>query len=165
MDLDNPAYGDEREKAVFMEASSFGLTMGIYLSLALAVIASTVGYLIVAVALLAMTILPSAAAQWYAKQHGVDIRAMAENAGDRSTTRTFVILGAGMVLTFAAMAVTVFTGQPILPTPTLDVTPGEGFFGGMAQGAVVGGMLGGLAAIVGALVGYRRAAARRDSRG
>ena len=70
---------------------------------------------------------------------------------------SIVVFGAMMVLTFAAMTYTVFTGHPLLPAPRLEVTPGEGFFGGMAQGAVIGGMIGGFAAIVGGILSFRRA--------
>jgi hypothetical protein len=66
-----------------------------------------------------------------------------------------------LMLTFAAMAYTVFAGQPILTAPSIEVTPGEGFLGGMAQGAVVGGILGGLAAIIGGVRSFRRANRRR----
>lgn len=31
MDLDSPAYGDERERALFMESCAFGLTTGLFL--------------------------------------------------------------------------------------------------------------------------------------
>lgn len=157
MDLDSPAYGDERERAVFMEASSFGLTIGLYAGLLSALVASVFGFVLLPVVLLVVTILPAAAAVWYARRREVDVTKLAENAGARSTMVTIVVFGAVMVLTFAAMTYTVFTGLPLLPAPRLEVTPGEGFFGGMAQGAVIGGMIGGLAAIIGGILSFRRA--------
>lgn len=163
MDLDSPAYGDERERAVFMEASTFGLTAGMYAGLLGAVVASIFGLVLLPVALLVMTILPSAAALWYARRRGVDLRKLGENAGDRSTMIGIIVYSAAMVLVFAAMAYTVFTGQPVLSSPSLGVTPGEGFLGGMAQGAVVGGMLGGLAAIIGGVRSFRKANRREAS--
>lgn len=164
MDLDSPAYGDERERAVFMESSSFGLTTGLYLGVLGAVVASIFGLVLLPVALLVMTILPSAAAMWYAKRRGVNPQELAENAGARSTMVGIVVYGAAMVLTFAAMSYTVFAGQPVLPAPSLEVVPGEGFVGGMAQGAVIGGVLGGGAAIVGGVVSFRRANRQRQIR-
>ncbi|MBG6226508.1 hypothetical protein IWX63_003107 [Arthrobacter sp. CAN_A2] len=89
---------------------------------------------------------------------------LAENAGARSTMVSTVVFGVMMTLTFAAMTYTVFTGQPLLTLPRIEVTPGEGFFGGMAQGAVVGGMIGGLATIVGSLLSFMRANRRREMR-
>ena len=62
------------------------------------------------------------------------------------------------------MAYTVFAGQPLISPPQFDVTPGEGFLGGMAQGAVVGGMIGGAAAIIGGVSGYRGANRGRAGR-
>ena len=157
MDLDSPAYGDERERAVFMEASSFGLTTGLYTGLLSALAAAVFGFMLLPVILLVVTILPAAAALWYARRRNVDVQKLAENAGARSTMVSIVVFGAMMVLTFAAMTYTVFTGHPLLPAPRLEVTPGEGFFGGMAQGAVIGGMIGGFAAIVGGILSFRRA--------
>lgn len=162
MDLDSPAYGDERERAVFMEASSFGLTAALYAGLLSAFTASLFGFLLLPVVLLVVTLLPSGAAVWYARRRGVDVRKLAESAGARSTMVSIVVFGAVMVLTFAAMTYTVFTGSPLLPVPRIDVTPGEGFFGGMAQGAVIGGMIGGLATVIGGLHSYRRARRLRD---
>jgi len=163
MDLDSPAYGDERERAVVMESSSFGLTTGLYLGLLGALIASVFGLLLLPSVLLVLTILPSLATMLYARRRHVDLHQLVEHSGARSTMVSTVVFGAGMVLTFAAMTYTVFAGQPLVVAPSFDVTPGEGFFGGMAQGAVVGGMLGGLAAIIGGIYSYRRANRRRTS--
>ena len=165
MDLDSPAYGDERERAVFMEASSFGLTTGLYTGLLSALAAAVFGFMLLPVILLVVTILPAAAALWYARRRNVDVQKLAENAGARSTMVSIVVFGAMMVLTFAAMTYTVLTGAPLVPAPRLDVTPGEGFLGGMAQGAVVGGIIGGLAAIVGGMLSFRRARRHRDDVG
>jgi len=163
MDLDSPAYGDERERAVFMESSSFGLTTGLYVGLLGAVVASMFGLVLLPVALLIVTVIPAFATLWYARQRGVDLQELAENAGARSTMIGLVAYSAAMVVAFAAMTYTVFTGEPVLHAPSLEVTPGEGLLGGMAQGAVVGGMLGGLAAIVGGIHSYRQVNRRRQT--
>lgn len=162
MDLDSPAYGDERERAIFMESSSFGLTIGLYVGLLSALVASLFGLVLIPVVLLVVTILPATAAHWYASRRDVNIQKLAENAGARSTMINIIVSGAGMVLTFAAMTYTVLAGQPLLPTPGFDITPGEGVFGGMVQGAVIGGMLGGLAAIVGGVLSFRSVHRHRD---
>lgn len=162
MDLESPAYGDERERAVFMESSSFGLTTGLYAGLLIAFVTSLFGLLLLPAALLVVALLPSAAAVWYARRREVDVRELAENAGARSTMVSVVIFGAVMMLTFACMAYTIFGGHPLLPVPGLDVTPGEGFLGGMVQGAPIGGMLGGFAAIIAGTLSYRRAHRRKN---
>lgn len=164
MDLESPAYGDERERAVFMEASSFGLTTGHYFGLLIAVVAAIFGLVLLPVVVLIMAMLPSAAAMWYAKRRNVGIHKLADKSGARSTLINIIVYGAGAVLTFAFMSYTVFAGQPLLSMPSIDVTPGEGFVGGLAQGAVVGGMIGGLAAIIGGVVSFRRVNRRRDAR-
>jgi len=164
MDLDSPAYGDERERAVSMESSAFGLTAGLYVGLLAALVASLFGLILLPVVLLAVTVVPSVAALWYASRRNVNLQKLAENAGARSTMVGITIYGVAMVLTFTAMTYTVLTGEPMLPTPSLEVAPGEGFLGGMAEGAVVGGMIGGLAAIVGGVRSFRRASRRRTER-
>lgn len=165
MDLDSPAYGDERERAMLMESSTFGLASGVYVGLLGAVVASIFGLVLLSVALLVMAGLPVMAVLWYARRRDVDLQELADKAGARSTMISVVVLGVAMVLTFAAMASMVFTGQPMLPTPSLQVTPGEGVLGGMIQGAVVGGMLGGLAAIVGGIRSFRGINRRSKARG
>lgn len=158
MDVDSPAYGDERERAVIMESNAFGLTAALYIGLLGALVAAAFGLILLPVALLVLTgMLPSLAALWYAKRRGVNPQKLAETAGARSTMVGVTVFGIGMVLTSAAIAYTVFAGQPLLTPPRFDVTPGEGFFGGMAQGAPIGGVIGGLAAILGGVQGYRRA--------
>ena len=157
MNLDSPAYGDERERTVFMEASSFGLTIGLYAGLAGAVVSAAFGLILVPTVLLVLTILPAAATQWYARRRGVHLNALAEEAGARSTLVTMVAVCALIALTFAAMTYTVFAGQPLLPFPSVTVTPGDGLLGGAAQGAVVGGMVGAVAGIIGSVFSYRKA--------
>lgn len=157
MDLDSPAYGDERQRSVFMEAGHFGLTIGLYLGLFVALMASVFGLLLLPVVLLLVTVLPSAATHWYARRRGVNINSLAERSGARSTLVSIIVACSTVTLTFAGMSYTVFAGQPLVSPPSIGVTPGEGLLGGMAEGAVVGGMLGGLAGIVGALFAHRKA--------
>lgn len=157
MDLDSPAYGDERERAVFQEAGHFGLTIGLYLGLLVAMVASAFGLILVPVVLLVATVLPSGATHWYARRRGVNLNALAERSGSRSTLINIIAVSAVMMLTFVGMAYTVFAGQPLVPPPSIEVTPGEGVLGGMAEGAVVGGVLGGLAGVVGAFYAHRKA--------
>lgn len=164
MDLKSPAYGDERERAVFMESSNFGLTVGLYVGLVGAMCSAAFGLLLLPVALLVMTILPAAATHWYARRRGVNLQALADHAGARSTMINIVVTSAVMALTFAGMTYTVFAGQPLVPMPSLDVTPGEGILGGMAEGAVIGGIGGGLAGVAGGIFSYRKAH-RRDRGG
>ncbi|WP_228529086.1 hypothetical protein [Arthrobacter gandavensis] len=165
MDWESPAYGDERERSVFMESNAFGLTVGLYSGLLGAVIAAGFGLFLLPTALLVLTgVVPSLAAVWYARRHGVNPRQLADNAGARFTMVGIVVFGIGMVLVFAAMAYAVFTGHPLINPLRFTLTPGEGFVGGMAQGAVVGGMIGGAAAVAGGISGYRRANGGRPGR-
>lgn len=163
MDLDSAAWGDERERAVFTESSSFGLTTALYAGYLGAVIASLFGLILLPVALLLVVNLPAAAATWYAKRRNVNLRDLAEKAGARSTMLNGVFFSVAMAATCAALAYTVFTGHSVLPTPSLAGLSEVAFFRGLAQGAVVGGMIGALAALVGSVFSYRRANRQRRS--
>jgi hypothetical protein len=162
MDLDSPAYGDERERAVVMEASSFGLLMGLYAGLLSALLASVFGFVLLPVILLVGTILPLAAALWYAKRRGVSMEQLTENTAAKSTMVHTVVFGAVGMLTFAAMTYTVFTGLALLPLSHFDVTSGEGAWVGAIRGGVIGGMLGSLATIIGGTLSFRRAHRHSD---
>jgi tetrahydromethanopterin S-methyltransferase subunit B len=148
MALDSPAYGDERERAAFMEATTFGFTIGIYVNLAVAFVAAVLGGLLLPAVLLLVMAVPTWSAIWWASaRHGVDISDLADRAEPRSRTTVRLVVVGGMFLTVAAMAYTVFTGHGLAVPPHVDVTGPDtgGFVGGLVQGAVVGGMIGLLA--------------------
>lgn len=157
MDLDSPAYGDERERAVFMESSAFGMSIGIYAALGAAIAASAFGLVLLPVALVCTVVLSAIAMEWYAGRRGVDVQALAKQAGDRSTLTNFIIIGGAMLLVSCAIGYGMIIGQPLLTAPSVSITPGEGFLGGMAQGAVIGGLIGSLAMILKGVLNYRRA--------
>lgn len=150
MDLDGGAYGDERERAVLMEANAFGLTIGIFAALAAALGLAVVGQLLAPLLFVLLAILPATAAGWYAGRRQVDATEVAERSGARSTPVLTVAIGVVVVLTFAAMAVTVFTGDPLIAAAVDH--PRGGLAGGLVQGGVVGGVLGGLATVIGGAV-------------
>lgn len=165
MDLDSPAYGDEREKAVSLEASAFGLTVAFGVGLVGALVAAVTGYPVVAVALLAMVLLPAAATGWYARRRGVDVQRLVDTAGARSTYTAAVLYGAGTALVFLALSYLALAGRPVVSLPDAGVVPGEGFLGGFLQGGAVGGVLGGLATVVAGVLGMRRADRRAPDAG
>lgn len=155
IDIDGEGYGDERERSVLLEANAVGLTVGILASLAAGLVLALLGYLLAPFLLVLLAVLPAGlAATHYARRRHVDPMELADRAGARSTRVLTVVLGAAVVLIFAAMAVTVFSGDPVISVP-LD-RPRSGFMGGLVQGGVVGGLLGGLATIVGGLVSVAR---------
>ena len=150
MNLESPSYGDERERSVFMEASTFGLTIGIYLNLAGALVAALLGQLLLPFALLLLMSIPSWATLWYAKRRGTDVAELAGRASARSRTTIAIVTFGGIVLVLAAMLLTVSTGHGVIPVPDIDLTVGAGesvLRGGLAGGAV-GGALGALFALI-----------------
>jgi hypothetical protein len=158
MDLDSPAYGDERERGLFMEASTFGLTLGMYLNLAAAFLAAVFGQLLLPVVLLVLMSAPSWATLWYGRRRGIDVTEMAGRASARSRTLPVAVIFGGMLLVFAVMSYTVSTGHGLFPVPEIDPT------GDAMQGGVVGGTIGAaVGAVVSLLLMARRSRRRRSS--
>lgn len=147
MDLDSAAYGDERERSVFMEASAFGMTLGIYASLVVAFVTALMGSLAAPAVALLLVGIPSWSTIWYASRRGVDVQSMASRAHRKDQVRTMFIMGGGLVLVAVAMSYTVWSGHGLIPVPQLDLmadTAGRS----LARGATIGGAIGGLLALV-----------------
>lgn len=148
MGLDSPAYGDERERAVFMESSAFGVTVGIFASIAAAFIAALLGQLILPAALIALSSVPSFAMIWYAKRRGVDISELAQRASGKSKAVIGAITYGGILLTVAAMYYTAWFGHGVIPLPELAPFSAESsealrsVLTGGGIGLVGGGILG-----------------------
>ncbi|WP_152188506.1 hypothetical protein [Georgenia satyanarayanai] len=145
--LDSAGYGDERERAVFMEASTFGFMLAIYVSMAVAVVGAVLGQLLLPVLLLVLVGLQSGATIWYAGRHGVDVSELAFRAEPGLKRNAGLAVFGGFAVVLAALAWTVFTGHGLveLPAPDLDSGP----LASMVKGGVIGGG-GGL--LVGAVV-------------
>lgn len=144
MASDNPAFGDERERAVFMESSTFGQTLGICLSLLAAFVAALLGQLLLPVVLVVMTSLPTFATIWYAGRKGVDVYALAERADRRSGRLNLALVFGGLLLTLAAMLYAFTSGQGIIPMPDFDPMPSivESLIRGALQGGIAGCVIG-----------------------
>lgn len=159
MDLDSPVYGDERERALVMEAYTFGATATIYVCIGAAVVSAVLGGLLLPVALLLAAALPSFASIWYARRRGVDLLAMSERATPRERRTAVVTVVGGMLVVLGAMLVTVRTGHGLVPLPEPSGTI-SGTLDDVLVGAILGGIGGGLIGLVVQLVrGRTRAAA------
>ncbi|MFD1506424.1 hypothetical protein FE374_16465 [Georgenia yuyongxinii] len=148
MDLDNASYGDERERAVFMEASTFGTTIGTYLHLLGAVVAAALGQLLLPVVLVVLMGVPALATGWYASRRGVDISELAARAGTRTKALHIAIVFGALLLVLGAMLFTVSTGHGLVPVPEPDLLDPETreLLSSMVGGACVGGVIGGAGA-------------------
>ncbi|MCM3660317.1 hypothetical protein M3148_04805 [Georgenia satyanarayanai] len=144
--LDSASYGDERERAVFMEATTFGYMLTIYVSIAVAVVAAVLGQLLLPVLLLLLLGLQSWATVWYAGRRGVDVSDLAFRAEANLKRNAGIAVFGGFALVLAALAYTIFAGHGLIDLPAVDVRSGA--VGSMVKGAVIGGG-GGL--LVGAL--------------
>ncbi|MEE6281893.1 hypothetical protein [Georgenia sp. MJ170] len=158
MDLDGPAYGDEREKAVFTEAATFGFTLGIYANLVVALVSAVLGSLVVPTVVLALLAVPTWAALWYARRHDVEVDEIADRAGLKDQVTTFAVVFGGLIVTVGAMAFTVFTGHGLVRLPSLDVVGPDatGFMASLVEGAVIGGLGGSVVCLVVLLVSARK---------
>ncbi|WP_258725313.1 hypothetical protein [Cellulomonas sp. NS3] len=140
MDLDSPVYGDERERALVMEAYTFGATTTVYVCIGAAVVSAVLGGLLLPVALLLVATLPSFASMWYARRRGVDLLAMSERATARERRTAVLTLMGGVLVVLGAMLVTVRTGHGLVPLPEPTGTASE-----VLDDVLVGGILGGIA--------------------
>ncbi|PYF98431.1 hypothetical protein SAMN05216184_11188 [Georgenia satyanarayanai] len=154
MALGSASYGDERERAVFMAATTFGYMVTTYVSIAVALVAALFGQLLLPVVVLLLVGLPSWSAIWYSGRRGVDVTELAFRAEPRIKRTVGALTFGGFALVLAALAVTVFTGHGLLELPALDTS---GALGSMVKGGVVGGA-GGLlvAAVAMAVQNHRR---------
>lgn len=156
MALDSASYGDERERAVFMEATTFGYTLTSYVSIGIAVVTALLGQLLLPVLLMLVVGLQSWATIWYAGRRGVDVSELAFRAEPAMKRTTGVLVFGGFAVVLAALAWTVFTGHGLIDLPAVDV--GSGVVGSMVKGAVVGGGGGLLVGAVAMAVQNRRRA-------
>ena len=149
MALDSTTYGDERERAVFMEASTFGMTLGLYVSIAAAVVAAVLGQLLVPVVLLVVMMVPNWSTIWYAHRKGVDISELASRAGMRARVAISAFVFGGLLLVAAAMLYTVTTGHGLIALPYVDLgaEAAHSMVKGALVGAVAGGAIGGIFAL------------------
>ncbi|MPV36122.1 hypothetical protein [Georgenia subflava] len=162
MSLDSPVYGDERERGVFMEASAFGVTIGIYASLLGAVVAAVLGQLLLPVVLVLATFVPSVAAMWYAGRRGVELEELARRGSLRDRlVHTLVVFGA-LVLVLASMLYTVFTGHGLIEVPAVELEATSGVLQSLVKGALIGGIGGGIVGVVMTARRSRRVARDRD---
>lgn len=136
---DSPAYGDERERAVVTEASTFGMQVGTYLCFAGALITALFGNILAPVVLIVAGTVPSYSMIWYAKRRGVDAHALAARASVRSVGVALTLVAISLVGSAAAIAFTIWQGEgilPGLPFAGIELSPYVGV--GMAVGAVLG---------------------------
>lgn len=151
MALDNTSYGDERERAIFMEAATFGYVVTTYVTMGVALVAALLGALLFPVVLMVLVGLLSWSTIWYAGRRGVDVHQLAFRAEKRRQRSVAAVVFGGFALILAAMAYTIFAGSGLVPVPEFDVAgpDASGVLPSMVRGAVVGGG-GGL--LVGAVV-------------
>lgn len=159
MNLDSPSYGDERERAVFMEASAFAITVSMMITLGIGLVAATLGLLLLPATMLAITFAPSLALSVYAKRKGVDITELASQASKRQQITVSVLIFTAFALTMLAMLWTMYFGTGLIDVTFPDVAGdgSPGLSGSVAIGALVGGALGGLGQFVAMRVKRRRA--------
>lgn len=159
--LDDASYGDERERAVFMEATTFGFMLTIYVSMAVAVVTAVLGQLLLPVLLMVLMGLQSWATVWYAGRRGVDVSELAFRAAPRTKRTTGIIVFGGFALVLAAMTYTVFAGHGLVDMSAVDVR--SGVVGSLVRGGVVGGGCGLLIGAVAMAVQNRRGARKGAS--
>lgn len=162
MGLDGPGYGDERERAVVMEAGTWGMTVGIVASIGAALVAAVLGLLLAPVLLLVLSAVPAFATIGYAQRRGVDLNELNDRSPLSEKAWVFAVVFGGLALVVGAMAYTVFTGHGLVQLPDLELIgpDASGVGASMVRGAAMGGFGGLLVGMVAMLVGPRLRARR-----
>lgn len=152
--------GDERERAIAAKASSFGVVMGVYVGLLAALITAIFGSLLVPVIVFILLAVSSWSAIWYAHHHHVDLHALVSQAGAFAKASAFAVVAAGFLLTLGAMAVTVFTGHPLIELPAAELTGpnATGTGASFVRGAIIGGFIGCIGGLGALLVSIKKPA-------
>lgn len=155
MDMDSAVYGDEREQAVVTEASTFGMTIGLYANMAAAVVAALLGQLVLPVVLLVVMAAPTLGTVWYAGRRGVDMNELAGRASRRSRLRAVAWSFGTIGLSAGAMLYTVRVGHGIVPVGEVDVMS-DGVVSSMVTGALIGAIIGGVIGAIAFALGLKR---------
>ena len=86
LNLESPTYGDERERAVVLAASSLAFSVGLVALMAFTIVLALTGLPTVGFALWILAVLISLTMTGYAKAKGVDIQALGSRGSGRLTT-------------------------------------------------------------------------------
>lgn len=158
MDFGSVTYGDERERTILTEASTFGFSISLYVNLAVALVAAVLGGLALPTVLLLLTAIPAWSMGWYAKQRDVDLEELAARAGPLDRLGTLVTIFGGILLTVGAMIFTILTGNGLVAIPEVVVTgpAASGVWASLVKGAAFGSLGGGVIGFFFLLVNQRR---------
>lgn len=165
LDLDSPTYGDERERAIVLAASSLGFSVGLVALMAFTILLALTGLPTVGFALWILAVLISLTMTGYAKAKGVDIQALGSRGSGRLTTWATIASFGTVLVWVLATYYWVTNGHGVLPvnwSPDLSTPAGSGDQRGWLRSMLVGAVGGGLVGTVWMLIdnARRRKAAR-----
>lgn len=147
LQLDSASYGDERERAVYTEAATFGMTASLYIGFVGAFITALLGLILVPILLVVFSVIPIYCTMWYAGRRGVNTMDLASRASDRSLTFQAIFTLSTLLLTIGAMGFTGWAGRG--PIPLVDaVVISADTMESLGSGALMGGAIG---AVIGVL--------------
>ncbi|WP_051477048.1 hypothetical protein [Arthrobacter sp. Br18] len=148
LQLDSASYGDERERAVYTEAATFGMTASLYMGIIGAFITALLGLILVPILLVVFSVIPMYCTMWYAGRRGVNTMDLASRASDRSLTFQAVFTLSVLLLTIGAMGFTGWAGRGLIPlvdAVSISADTMESLGSGAVMGGAVGAVLGVLA--------------------
>lgn len=160
LDLDNPVYGDERQRIVTLEACALAFTVMGHVFVALAIVFAVTGAPVLGLVMFVLAATQALIASRYARSKGVDFQELVAQYAPRAGRRASVVSWVALVVFALAGPYWVHTGHGLLPLDwTPEISPGGG--GDALQGALIGAVAGGAIGAVLAEVGRRKKAKTR----
>lgn len=164
LDLDNPVYGDERQRTVTLEACALAYTVMTRVLVVVALAFAVTGAPLVGAVVFALALYQGAVATNYARRKGVDFTELVAAYAPRAGRRAGLVMWLAMVAFAAASIYWMHTGHGLLPVDwTPEITPRDGALRSALTGAFYGAMGGGLfGLLLSEITRRRRRAATTD---
>jgi len=148
IDIDNVSHGDERERAIYMEASTFGMTLGIWGCFFASLVFAIFGQILLPVVLISVAMIPSYGTLWFANRRGVNTLELLSRGSYRSGLTSAVSFAVVLLLTLAAIIYSAYFGRGLLQFEVTFEVVGDGLAEVAVQGALIGAGVGAVLGVV-----------------
>lgn len=148
IDIDNVNHGDERERAIYMEAATFGMTLGVWGCFFASLVFAVFGQILLPIVLICVAMIPSYGTLWFASRRGVSTLDLLSRGSYRSGLASAVGFAVILLLTLAAMIYSAYFGRGLLQFKLTFEVVGDGLAEAAAQGALIGAGIGAVLGVI-----------------
>lgn len=142
VDSDGADHGDERERAIVLEAQAFGMHLMALVSWLGALLLAVVGQVGAPIALILAPLIPALGSLWYSRRRGVDSYALMARASLSRTLGWTAFYAVVLFATIAALIHRLFFGDGLLPVSLSVEIVGEDLQRAAAISALSGAGIG-----------------------